>query len=84
MKSLKNFDSLAWYVGTLSEFHEFSSLEGNRHLCHYRRDALAHLLVPDDCPVGREKAFPVYTKEDGNCFFIFTVLDCLWPQRPSC
>ena len=67
MKSLKNFDSLA-YVRTLSEFHEFSSLEGNRHLHHYRRDALAHLLVPDDCPVHREEAFPVYTKGDGNCF----------------
>ena len=68
MKSLKNFDSLAWYVRTLSEFHEFSFLEGNRHLHHYKRDTLAHLLVPDDCPVCREEAFPMYIKGDGKCF----------------
>ena len=68
MKRLKDFDSLTRYVRTLSEFCYFSSLEGNRHLHHYRKDALAHLLVPDDCPVCREEAFPVYTKGDGNCF----------------
>ena len=68
MKGLKNFDSLAWYVRSLSEFCEISSLKGNRHLLHYRRDALAHLLIPDDSPIQREEGFPAYTKGDGNCF----------------
>ena len=80
MKSLKNFDSLARYVRTLSEFHEFSLLEGNRHLCHYKRDALAHLLVSDGCPVHREEAFPVYTKGDGN-FFYFHCLGLFMAMR---
>ena len=68
MKSFKNFHSLARYVRTLPDFHEFSSLVGNRHLPHYRRDALAHLLIPDDSPVIREEGFPMYTHGDGNCF----------------
>ena len=51
MKGLKNFDSMAQYVRSLSEFCEISSLKGNRHLPHYRRDALAHLLIPNDSPV---------------------------------
>ena len=68
MKGLKNFDSLVQYVRSLSEFCEISSLKGNRHLPHYRRDALAHLLIPDDSPVQREEGFPAYTKGDGNYF----------------
>lgn len=68
MKGFKNFDSLAQYVRSLSEFCEISSLKGNKHLSHYKRDALAYSLIPDDCVVSRDNAFPIYTKGDGNCF----------------
>ena len=53
---------------SLSEFCEISSLKGNKHLSHYKRDALAYSLIPDDCVVSRDNAFPIYTKGDGNCF----------------
>ena len=68
MKSLKKFQFTCKVCENIVRVSKFSFLEGNRHLHHYNRDALAHLLVQDDCPVHREEAFPVYTKGDGNCF----------------
>ena len=68
MQEMKNWDSLSSYIKTLPPFPPFDYLEGNKHLENYKRDCLAHSLIPTDCPMRREDTLPVYTTGDGNCF----------------
>ena len=68
MQGFKSFEMLEKYVEHLPEFPGISSLEGNKHLPSYKRDCLAHSLIPSDSPIEKEQALPMHTTGNGNCF----------------